>query len=1208
MLKLFSHRLVFLLLCSSSISAPAQAANISWSGATSQDWQTPSNWVGGVAPGSSDAAYINSGPGPIIDGVTVSLGSGSLIGNTGVGALTIQDGGGLTSGDGYVGYSTGSNGTVTVDGTGSQWTNSGTLAVGQVGAGTLNIWDGGTVSNTNGIIAATGVSVGLVTVDGAGSQWINSGTLYVGNSGAGTLNIEGGGTVSNTNGAVGFFGNSQSFVTGVGSQWINSGSLTIGAYGNGTTTISDAGAVSSASGIVGQAPASTGLVTVTGPGSQWTNSGILRIGYQGIGTININDGGTVTTAGSETTIAFVSGSRGTVNVSGSGSEWINSSGVIVGYGGTGILNIEDGGRVTSASGAIGRNAGSTGTVTVTGTGSEWINSGGVVVGNSLGTGNLNILSGGAVSNTSGTIANGSIGLVSGAGSQWTNSGTLAVGSSGAGALDIRDGGTVSNTIGYVGQNSGSTGLVTVDGSGSRWMSSGALNVGNSGNGTLIVSGGGAVSNLVNRLTFGTNAGSHGQGLVSGAGSTLTTTGELRVGENGSGALSISDGALVSSSLGINIARASASVSSITLDGAGSSLIGPYVRIGEYGTGALTLSNNSNLDVDSIVIGRYAGASGTLNIGAAEGDAAVAAGIVEAPSVAFGAGTGEIVFNHTETDYDFQADISGSGSIRVLAGHTTLSGDGSGFNGGLDITGGTLTLSGLSGASAVSVTQDGVLQVNGSLGGGTSVSAGGRVQGNAVLDDLTVNSGGTAAPGNSIGTITTTNAVFNPGSLYEVEIDGAGQSDLIDASGTATLNGGTVAVIPYPDFATDRRYTILTAAGGVTGGFDQALDDFQFLDAILSYDANNVYLTLESNGNLLQTARTINQKAVASGTDAAPAGNAAINELYAMTDMAAVPDALDRLSGEIHASITGALMQGQGDLRRSVLEGTASASAVSDEDNRLWLTGLGSSRETEDTGNTAQFDQRGQGVLAGIEHRGDGWHLGLAAGITTTDLDQAERASEADATSHHVMAYGGTTLPGAVQLTGGVSFSGHDIETQRTIAFAGFRGISESGYGARSTQAFAELSRDFRPSRHDEELVVTPYLQGSYVVHRSEDFTEDGAAGLAANSTSDDLGTTTLGIRLTEGILVFDDRPVVLSAGAAWRHNFADIDPKRELAFRDADSGFTVRGAPLDADALVLTAGFGFRISDTLALNLSYEGVYGEQQSAQGVIGTLAWRF
>ena len=53
---------------------------------------------------------------------------------------------------------------------------------------------------------------------------------------------------------------------------------------------------------------------------------------------------------------------------------------------------------------------------------------------------------------------------------------------------------MSNGYGFIGADPGSTGAVTVDGAGSTWTNSGDLYVGNSGTGTLTIRNGGTVSN------------------------------------------------------------------------------------------------------------------------------------------------------------------------------------------------------------------------------------------------------------------------------------------------------------------------------------------------------------------------------------------------------------------------------------------------------------------------------------------------------------------------------------------------------------------------------------------------------------------------------------------------------------------------------------------------------------------------------------------
>ena len=115
----------------------------------------------------------------------------------GIGTMSISDGIAVSSTRGYIGYKSGSTGTVTIDGTGSIWANDIEFIVGRAGNGTMNITNGGTVSNNNhSWIGSLSGSTGVVVVDGAGSAWTNNSNLYAGSKGPATLNITNGGLVS----------------------------------------------------------------------------------------------------------------------------------------------------------------------------------------------------------------------------------------------------------------------------------------------------------------------------------------------------------------------------------------------------------------------------------------------------------------------------------------------------------------------------------------------------------------------------------------------------------------------------------------------------------------------------------------------------------------------------------------------------------------------------------------------------------------------------------------------------------------------------------------------------------------------------------------------------------------------------------------------------------------------------------------------------
>lgn len=290
------------------------------------------NWLKGTLSLTGDAS-VGSG----VLASTTTLGTGKTLNvanNLTVGEsnqariLNIENGGVASNYFGYVGHTAGSSGTVTVTGAGSQWNNSGRLYVGNSGTGTLNIGNGGVVSS-NAVFSSVGYntgSQGVVNVNGAGSQWNNSGQLYVGVSGTGTLNIENGGVVSDARGTVGYLSGSSGVVnvTGAGSQW-NTGGLTIGDLGNGNLSIENGGVVSNRIGVIGNDTDSMGVVKVTGAGSQWINSLTLSVGSYGSGTLNVLDSGKVMTT------ALNIGTKGTVNLDG-GSLQVGSGSIAAGGG------------------------------------------------------------------------------------------------------------------------------------------------------------------------------------------------------------------------------------------------------------------------------------------------------------------------------------------------------------------------------------------------------------------------------------------------------------------------------------------------------------------------------------------------------------------------------------------------------------------------------------------------------------------------------------------------------------------------------------------------------------------------------------------------------------------------------------------------------------------------------------------------------------
>jgi outer membrane autotransporter protein len=890
-------------------------------------------------------------------------------------------------------------------------------------------------------------------------------------------------------------------------------------------------------------------------------------------------------------------------------------------GASGNLTIQDGGMLnTDGMAVVGENLG-TGEVTVTGAGSTWTVSGllriGGPSGGSVGTqgsGTLTIANGGVVTSGSSEFYEPSDGSfdssvsVTGTGAIW-NSGTLRIVDfdSASVAMTVADGGTVNSAGAEI------SGRVLVTGSGSVW-NSGNLTFGlfSTGDHQLTIADGAMVNSadatLGTSLTFDA-----AQATVTGAGSTWNISGSLRVGEGSSfgSSVAIGDGATV------NVA-----------DGTGTAFIG---------------TNTTTPTFASLIIGGGAGSGpGTLN--AAEvvlGDEAL------------------LSFDHNAASYVFAAEISGTGSVFALQGTTILTADsfyagsaslgtdttieaaatlqlGNGgttgsivgnvvnrgtlaFNrsnalifdgvisdaGDLEQNGtGTTTLTGLNTYTGTTTVNDGILLVNGSIAdSAVTVNAGGTLGGNGTVGATTVNGGGMIAPGASIGTLHVDgDLTFAAGTTYEVEVDATGAADLIDATGTATISGGTVEVLASPgSYQPSTTYTILTAAS-VTGAFSGVTSNLAFLTPSLAYDADNVFLTLERNGiDFGDIGGTFNQRSTGGGVESLGDGST-IFDAVVVLDIPGARAAFDQLSGEIHASAKGMLVDDSRFIRDAALDRLraetdgnsatpllgygpgAAESAPSPERFAVWGQAFGAWSTLESDGNAAEFDRSTGGLLLGADALGgETWRIGLLAGFSRSSFDVDDRMSWGDAENYHLGIYGGAKL-GPLRLRGGAAHSWHDIDTSRTVAFQGFDDMLSAGYDAGTTQFFAEAGYAVEAGRFSLE----PFAGLAHVLVRTDAFVEQGGpAALISAETDTDATFATLGI-LGSASFALGGIEATARGMVGWRHAFGDLTPLSNLAFAGGDA-FAIVGVPIAEDAVVLELGLDLDLAANVSFGASYSG-------------------
>lgn len=208
----------------------------------------------------------------------------------------------------------------------------------------------------------------------------------------------------------------------------------------------------------------------------------------------------------------------------------------------------------------------------------------------------------------------------------------------------------------------------------------------------------------------------------------------------------------------------------------------------------------------------------------------------------------------------------------------------------------------------------------------------------------------------------------------------------------------------------KRYTILTATGGVTGTFGDMTQNMPFVDLGLAYDPNAVYLDISRNAaDFASVAMTVNQKAVALAIEALGAGNTVYDALVMQAGEQDARRAFDLLSGEAYASTKTALINDSVILRNAVQDriGQAFGNVTNSQVSSLmpthgvkpvtaplaamWGQVIGSWSETDADDNAGKLKQSTGGFVAGYDAEiAENWRLGGLAGYSRTSFDISDR--------------------------------------------------------------------------------------------------------------------------------------------------------------------------------------------------------------------------
>ncbi|WP_349631391.1 autotransporter domain-containing protein [Bradyrhizobium sp. BR 10289] len=556
----------------------------------------------------------------------------------------------------------------------------------------------------------------------------------------------------------------------------------------------------------------------------------------------------------------------------------------------------------------------------------------------------------------------------------------------------------------------------------------------------------------------------------------------------------------------------------------------------------------------------------------------------APSVTMGSieGSGTIYLGSTSLE------VGGNNRSTTYAGVLQDGGSGEGSGGSLTKVGsGTLVLTGASTYTGATIVAGGVLDVEGSLNGtaSTTVQSGALLMGagRIVSPTVSVDTGGTLAPGNgSAGTVLTIDGslAFASGAFYLVQVNPS-VATATTVTGTADLGGATVKAVFAAGSYVSKTYTILSAAGGVSGTFASLVNaglpaNFH---SSLSYDANNVYLNLALDFAIARDLN-VNQRNVGNGLTNSFNRNGGIPAVYALLPAGGLTQA----SGELATRVQQTTFEAMGQFVNLLTDRGVPDCAVSERRGTprpcpeaarwtVWASGFGGAQESNGHAALGSHDATSRvfGTAVGADYRFSADTLAgfaLAGGGTNFSVNGlgSGRSDLFQAGAHlrHVS--------GPAYISAALAYGWQDVTTDRTVTIAGAERL-RAGFNANAWSGRAESGYRFVAPWMNVGL--TPYLAGQFATVALPGYAESvlsgsGAFALGYDAKSETDPRTELGLR-ADRVFGLSDGVLTLRGRLAWGHDF---NPNRTMAatFRALpDASFVVNGAAQAADAALLTA-------------------------------------
>lgn len=447
------------------------------------------------------------------------------------------------------------------------------------------------------------------------------------------------------------------------------------------------------------------------------------------------------------------------------------------------------------------------------------------------------------------------------------------------------------------------------------------------------------------------------------------------------------------------------------------------------------------------------------------------------------------------------------------------------------------------------------------------------------------------------------------------------ADSLQVDGRAVL-GGTVNVAAQPGtYTRNTTYKILDATDGVSETFAGATTNLAFLRPALSYDAQNVFLTLVTG--FAAGAQTGNQRAV--GTVLDGVSNTATGDfstvLNAMANLNTSQGtaALDAISGQAYSGFASANLAsglafmnavgqqvgflhggGSGGTRVALAEACdAVVAEVCDTDPThrwgAWIAGVGGLGSVAGNNGAGTLTYNLGGAAIGADYRFDPRFLaGVSIGYSSGRQWVNGIDGQATTDNFNFSLYGSFTEGAAyVDALAGYGYSNNNM--RRNIAIPGLPTRTALGQ-TYANQFLGQIEAGYRIGVFaPAALSLTPFARLQASTATQAGFTETGANSLnltVAQQTTNALRST-FGVDLGGAVDAGWHEKLSFRVRLGWAHEFADTSRPVTAAFAGAPGfGFTVLGAAPRRDSAVLGLGLDTAVGAATSIYARYDGEVG----------------